>query len=110
MSEKKTYALTLDFKKYETRNYIFEVMKHNELISKKHKRICTTLSYIKDLVITVSTVTGYVSISAFPCLEGIPILITSSAVARKFVQQLLETKSISQYLIKRRGNMIKKYF
>ena len=80
------------------------------MISKKRKRIYTTLNYIKDLIITASTVTGFVSISAIPCLVGIPLVITSSAVAIKFVQQLLEIKGISQYLIKRRGNMIKKYF
>ena len=30
----------------ETRNYFVEEIKHNELISKNHKKVCTTLNYI----------------------------------------------------------------
>ena len=29
----------------ETRNYFLEEIKQNELMSKKHKKICTTLNY-----------------------------------------------------------------
>ena len=32
--------------KDETRNYFFEEIKQNELMSKKHKRVCTNLNYI----------------------------------------------------------------
>ena len=45
--------------------------------------VCTTLSYIEHFLILVSAVTGCVSISAFPSLVGIPIVITSSAVGLK---------------------------
>ena len=31
----------------ETRNYFIEEIKQNELMSKKHKKICTTLTYIE---------------------------------------------------------------
>ena len=30
----------------ETRNYLIEEIKQNELMSKKHKKVCTTLNYI----------------------------------------------------------------
>ena len=67
----------------ETRNYLIEEINWNQLISKKHKMVCTTLNYIEHFLILVSAVTGCVSISAFPSLVGIPIVITSSAVGLK---------------------------
>ena len=67
----------------ETRNYLIEEINRNQLISKKHKMVCTTLNYIEHFLILVSAVTGCVSISAFPSLVGIPIVITSSAVGLK---------------------------
>ena len=45
--------------------------------------VCTTLNYNEHFLILVSAVTGCVSISAFPSLVGIPIVITSSAVGLK---------------------------
>ena len=64
----------------ETRNYLIEEINWNQLISKKHKMVCTTLNYIEHFLILGSAVTGCVSISAFSSLVGIPIVITSSAV------------------------------
>ena len=52
-------------------------------MSKKHKKSCKFLNYIDNLLIVVSTITGRVSISAFTSLVGIPIGITSSAIALK---------------------------
>ena len=49
-------------------------------MSKKHKKVCTTLNYIEHFLILASTITGCVSISAFASLVGIPIGITSSAI------------------------------
>ena len=53
-------------------------------MSKKHKKVCWVLNYIEQLLILVSSVTRCVSISAFASLGGIPVGITSSAVALKF--------------------------
>ena len=64
----------------ETRNYFFEEIKQNELMSRKHKKDCTTLNYIKHFAILASTITGCISFSAFVSLIGIPIGITSSAI------------------------------
>ena len=63
----------------ETRNCLIEDINRNKLMSKKHKKICTTLNYIEQFLILASTITGCVSISAFASLVGIPIGITSSA-------------------------------
>ena len=48
-------------------------------MSEKHKKVCTTLDYIKHFLILASTVTRCISISAFASLLGIHIGITSSA-------------------------------
>ena len=64
----------------ETRNYFLEEIEQNELMSKKHKNVCTPLKYIKDFLILASAITGCISISAFVSLLGIPIGITSSAI------------------------------
>ena len=60
-----------------------EKIKQIELISKKHKKVCTTLKNIEHFLILASTITGCVSISAFASLIGIPIGITSSAIGLK---------------------------
>ena len=65
------------------RNYFTEEIKQNELISKKNKKICKILNYMKNLVIFASIVNGCVSISAFASLVGILVDIASSAAAIK---------------------------
>ena len=67
----------------ETRNYLIEEINRNELMSKKHKKVCTTLNYIEHFLILGSTITGCVSISVFASLVGIPIGITSSSIRLK---------------------------
>ena len=64
-------------------NYFIKEMRQNELISKKHKKVCKTLHYIKHFLILASTFTGCVSISAFSFLVGIPVDIASSAIGIK---------------------------
>ena len=61
----------------ETRNCLLEEIKQNELRSRKHKIVCTTLNYFKHFFILASTITGCNSISS---LIGICIRITSSAI------------------------------
>ena len=67
----------------ETRNYLIEEINRNELISKKYKKVCTTLNYTEHSLILISTITGCVFASAFASLAGIPIEITTSAPALK---------------------------
>ena len=37
----------------ETRNYLIEEINRNELISKKHKKVCTNLKYIEHFLISL---------------------------------------------------------
>ena len=67
----------------ETRNYFIKEINQNELISRKLKKVCTTLNYIEHFLILVSTITGCISISASASLIGGPIEITSSAIRLK---------------------------
>ena len=67
----------------ETRNYLIEEINRNELMSIKHKKICTTLNYIEHFLLLASTITGCVSISAFASLIGITIGTTSSVIGLK---------------------------
>ena len=46
----------------ERRNYFIKEINQNELMSKKHKKVFRVLSYIENLLLLVSTVTGYISI------------------------------------------------
>ena len=67
----------------ETRNYLIEETNPNELMSKKQKKVSTTLNYIENFLILGSTITGCVSIFAFASLVGIPIGNTNSAIGLK---------------------------
>ena len=57
----------------ETRNYFLEEIEQNELMSREHKKICTTLNYMEHFLILASPITGCISISAFASLLVIPI-------------------------------------
>ena len=60
----------------EIKSYFLEKVEQKELISKKHKKICATLNYIKHFLILASMAIGCISISDFASLVGIPIEIT----------------------------------
>ena len=74
----------------ETRNYFLEEIEQNQLMSKKHKKVCTTLNYIEHFLILESTITGCVSISFFVSLIGIPIGIMISAIILKICAIIAE--------------------
>ena len=69
-----------------------------DVYCRKDKKVSTTLNYIEHFFILASTVTGFISISTFPFLLGIPIGIASSAIGLKNCATELkkELKSISQ--------------
>ena len=64
----------------EIRNYLVIEINQNDLMSKKHKKVCSVLNYIGHLFIVISTNTWCVSISVFASLVVIPIGVTSSAI------------------------------
>ena len=63
-----------------TRNYFLEEIKQNELMSKKHKKVCTALNYVEHFLILASTITRCFFFFSFHSLIGIPIGVTSSAL------------------------------
>ena len=84
MNMAKEASLELRLKKnIETKNYLLDETKYNDLMNEKYKKACKYLNYVEHLLILVSTVTGCVSISAFASLVCVPVGITSSAVGIK---------------------------
>ena len=47
-------------KKDEIRNYLIDELSQNELMSKKHKKVCKVLNYNDHSLIAISTITGCV--------------------------------------------------
>ena len=91
----------------ETRNYSIQETNRYELVSKKHQIFRATLNYIERSLILAFAVTGYVSISAFSFLLGIPIGITSSAIGLKLCAI---TAGIKKYksIIKKNHSFVRK--
>ena len=53
--------ISLDFRLKnieETKDYFLEKIEQNELMSRKHKKVCGTLSYIEHFLILASAITG----------------------------------------------------
>ena len=61
-----------------TKNCFVEEIQQNELMRKKHKKICTTLSYIEHFLILASVIIRWTSISAFASLLGIGVTISAT--------------------------------
>ena len=53
------------------------------MLSKKYKKVSTTLNYTEHFLILASTITGCILISTFTSLLGISIGIASSAIGLK---------------------------
>ena len=66
--------------KDEARRYLTEEIKQNELMSKKQKKVCATLNYMKYFLILASTMTGCISVSASASLIGISLGISSFVI------------------------------
>ena len=62
-----------------TTNYLIEEINRNELMRKKHKKVCTTLNYTEHFI-SASTIIVCVSIFAFASLVDILIRITKSVI------------------------------
>ena len=85
----------------ETRNYFIKEIDQNELMSNKHRKLCTTLNYIEYFLVLASAITRFISISAFVSLLSIPIGVPSSAIGLKICET---TAGIKEYksIIKKR--------
>ena len=96
------------FKKVdERRTYLIEEINQNELMSKKHKKICRVLNYIEHSLIAISTVTGCVCISDFASLVEIPIGIASSTIGLKTCVITEAIKKYKSIFFKKGRSMIK---
>ena len=73
---------------------LIEEIKWNDLMSKKHKKVCRVLNYIEHLLTVISTIIGCASISAFSSLVAILIGIMSSESGLKICA---ETTGIKKY-------------
>ena len=65
------------------REATFYLLEEIELMSKKHKKVCTTLNYIEQVLILACAIAGCVSISPFPSFLGIFTVITSFGIGLK---------------------------
>ena len=78
-------------------------------MSKKHKKVCTTLNYIEHFLILASTTTGFVSIFFFASLVGITIRITSSATGSEICAIMAEIKKYESIIKKKKKKDDKLY-
>ena len=86
----------------ERRNYFVEKIEKNELMSKKHKKVSTFLNDVEHCLILASTITGYVSISAFASLFGVFTGIASFAVGLKSCAVTAEIKKYQSIIKKKK--------
>ena len=71
--------------------------------------MCTTLNYIELFLVLASPITGYILISAFTFLIGIPIGIMSSAIGLKIcaiTRGIKKYKSINKKKKKRHDKIV----
>ena len=85
-----------------TRNYFTEEIKQNELISKKHQKLCNISNYTEHLLTLASTVTGCVSISVFASSAGIVVGIAISATTIKISVIIAGVKKYNSIIKKKK--------
>ena len=88
----------------QTRDYFVEEIEQTELMSRKHKNVCTTLNYIEDFLISASTNTARISITAFASLLDILTGITSSAIRVKTCAIAVGIKKYRSIIKKKKKN------
>ena len=71
-------------------------------MSEKYKKTCKYLSYVEDLLILASIITGYVSISAFASLFTVRVGIAGSAVGIKICAITEGTKKYKSIIKKKK--------
>ena len=86
----------------ETRNYLLDKIKHNNLMREKYKKTFKYLNQAEHFLILVSTVTGCVSISTFASLAFAPVGITSSVRETKVCAITAEIKKYKSVIKKKK--------
>ena len=64
----------------QTRNYLLDEIKHNDLMSGKYKKTCKYLNYVENMLILASVVTGCISVSTFVSLVYVLVGIASAII------------------------------
>ena len=104
-------SLELRLKKVcETKNYLLDEIKHNDLMSKKHKKMCKALISVENILILISAFNDCVPLFAFASLVDIPLTIASSEAGLKICAITAGTKkskSIIKEKKKSKSNAIK---
>ena len=75
-------------------------------MSRKHKKVSTSLNYIEHFLILVSTITRYLSNPAFASCIDIPIGTTSSATVLKFCAITAGIKKYNSIIKKKQHDKI----
>ena len=88
----------------QTRDYFVEEIEQTELMSRKHKNVCATLNCIEDFLISASTNTARISITAFASLLDILTGITSSAIRVKTCAIAVGIKKYRSIIKKKKKN------
>ena len=86
----------------ETRNYLLDEIKHNELISEKHIKVCMALFYFEHFLAFASVVSGYISISASASLISVTVGIASYALGLKVFEITAGIKNYKSIIKKKR--------
>ena len=86
----------------ETRNYLLEEIEHNNLMSKKHKKVNRVLNYFEYSLVFISGVTSCVSISILASLVGVSVGIASSEVELKMCALTIGIKECKLFTKKKR--------
>ena len=73
-------------------------------MSKKHKKVSTTLNYVEHFLILASSITEHVSISAFFSLAGIPIGMMIFAIGLKICETAAGIKKYKSINKKKKNN------
>ena len=73
---------------------------------KSTKKVCTTLNFIEHFLILASTISQYISVSAFTSLIGIPIGITSSVIGFKIWVMAAEIKNHNSIIKKKEQDKV----
>ena len=71
-------------------------------MSKKHKKVCTTLNYIEHFLILAFDVTECILISTFVSLLGIPLGITKSIIGLKIFAKAAGVKKWKSIITKKK--------
>ena len=71
-------------------------------MNKSHKKVCTTLNYIEQVLILASEIAGCVLISAFASFFGVPTGITSSAIGLKICAITARIKTYKSIINKKK--------